>query len=125
IQNSCFQKMNKHISKKILTATVILSSAFLFQSCDTVNKIFGRGGNKGGGSVEDPLGGIKDGQLVAKNRKGYKQVAPEGMVLIPSGSYMMGQADEDVMSTRITLNKRVSIPAFYMDDTEISNNEYR
>lgn len=117
--------MNKHISKKILTVAVILSSAFLFQSCDTVNKIFGKGGKKGGGSVEDPLAGIKDGQLIAKTRKGYKQVAPEGMVLIPSGSFLMGQADEDVMSTRINLNKRISIPAFYMDDTEISNHEYR
>lgn len=120
--------MNKHISKRIFTVLVALSFAFLFQGCDTVNKILGRegkGGKGGGGSVQDPLAGIKNGQIDAKARKGYKQDAPQGMVLIPSGSFMMGQADEDVMSTRINMNKRISIPAFYMDDTEISNNEYR
>lgn len=115
--------MNKHISKRILTIAVALSTVFLFQGCKQVNKLLGR--DKGGSSVDDPLAGIKNGQINAKARKGNKQVAPDGMVLIPSGSYVMGQADEDVMSTRVNLKKRISIPAFYMDDTEISNNEYR
>jgi gliding motility-associated lipoprotein GldK len=38
---------------------------------------------------------------------------------------MMGQADEDVMSARISMNKRVTIVPFYMDDTEVTNHEYR
>lgn len=115
--------MSKHILKRILILFTTLSLAFMFQGCETFNKILGRSGK--GGSVDDPLAGIKNGQIDAKPRKGYKQENPQGMVLIPSGSFLMGQADEDVMSTRINLNKRISIPAFYMDDTEISNHQYR
>ena len=47
------------------------------------------------------------------------------MVLVPSGSFMMGQADEDIAASQINLNKRVTVSQFYMDDTEITNNEYR
>jgi hypothetical protein len=37
----------------------------------------------------------------------------------------MGQADEDVGQTQINYNKQVTIGSFFMDDTEITNNEYR
>jgi len=66
-----------------------------------------------------------NGEVAATNRKGWKQTTPLGMVLIPSGSYMMGQADEDVTSSSVSFNKRVTVAQFYMDDTEITNNEYR
>ena len=37
----------------------------------------------------------------------------------------MGQADKYVAHTQINYNKQVTINAFFMDDTEITNNEYR
>jgi gliding motility-associated lipoprotein GldK len=37
----------------------------------------------------------------------------------------MGQADQDVPASQINLNKQVTIGGFYMDETEITNNEYR
>jgi len=46
-------------------------------------------------------------------------------VLVPSGSFIMGQADEDVAATQINMNRQVTISSFYMDDAEISNHEYR
>ena len=50
---------------------------------------------------------------------------PYGMVPIPPGTFHMGQADEDPASTMINFNKQVTIGPLFMDDTEITNNEYR
>ena len=47
------------------------------------------------------------------------------MLLIPQGSYTMGNDDQDVTSSAVAQTKVVSVAAFYMDQTEISNNEYR
>jgi hypothetical protein len=52
-------------------------------------------------------------------------VIPYGMVPVPAGTFHMGQADEDVAATQINFNKQVTIGAFFMDDSEITNNEYR
>ncbi|MDX1445871.1 SUMF1/EgtB/PvdO family nonheme iron enzyme [Lishizhenia sp.] len=59
------------------------------------------------------------------NRGVYYPEIPLGMVYIPSGSYTMGQSDQDVPFMHQTVAKTVSVPAFYMDQTEITNNEYR
>ena len=50
---------------------------------------------------------------------------PYGMAYIPSGAFQTGDNDEDIMGMHTTQNKTFSVPAFYMDETEISNNEYR
>ena len=47
------------------------------------------------------------------------------MVYIPSGAYQMGENDGDVPFLHQTRPRTVSVQAFYMDQTEISNNEYR
>lgn len=41
------------------------------------------------------------------------------------GSFTMGSNDDDVPFAHNTQPKTVSVPSFYMDDTEISNAEYR
>ncbi len=58
-------------------------------------------------------------------RQVYYPEIPLGMVYIPSGSYIMGQNDQDVPFMHQTVAKTVSVQAFYMDQTEITNNEYR
>jgi len=55
----------------------------------------------------------------------YQPEIPLGMVYIPSGSYNMGENDQDVPFLHQTRSKTVSVQAFYMDQTEITNNEYR
>jgi gliding motility-associated lipoprotein GldK len=47
------------------------------------------------------------------------------MVYVPSGGYQTGEDDEDIMGLHTARMRTVSVPAFYMDATEISNNEYR
>lgn len=58
-------------------------------------------------------------------RRIYQPEIPLGMVYIPSGSYNMGENDQDVPFLHQTRAKTVSVQAFYMDQTEITNNEYR
>ncbi|MCG8473957.1 MAG: SUMF1/EgtB/PvdO family nonheme iron enzyme [Cytophagales bacterium] len=74
----------------------------------------------GGGNYDDK------GNLVGvPNREGWEAKTPFGMVEIPAGTFHMGQADEDVAFTQSNFNKQVTINQFYMDDSEITNNEYR
>lgn len=54
-----------------------------------------------------------------------KNKTPYGMVLIPGGTFIMGQSDEDITFSQTANNRQVTIAPFYMDETEISNNEYR
>ena len=37
----------------------------------------------------------------------------------------MGTGDQDVPYAHVTQHKTVSVAAFYIDETEITNNEYR
>ncbi len=89
-------------------AVLLVITAGLLQSC-----IFG-----GKGKGEGELIGIQ-------GREGWKQELPYGMVVVPPGTFHMGQADQDVASSKIAMNKQITISGFYMDDTEITNNEYR
>lgn len=67
-----------------------------------------------------------DGQLhgVAPSNN-YSLPKPPGMVYVPTGTFHMGPSDEDVNYAFTARNKEVSIQGFWMDATEITNNEYR
>jgi formylglycine-generating enzyme required for sulfatase activity len=47
------------------------------------------------------------------------------MVYIPQGTFHMGPSDEDPSYAFSARNRSVSISGFWMDATEITNNEYR
>lgn len=50
--------------------------------------------------------------------------APHGMVYIPNGSFILGASAQDP-SRQSTTARNISIGAFWMDETEITNSEYR
>lgn len=67
-----------------------------------------------------------NGELIGvQGREEWYQPDPFGMLFIPMGSYNMGPSDQDVPYALTAQSKTVSVQAFYMDQTEISNNEYR
>jgi len=71
-------------------------------------------------------GGSGNGELIGvQNRQIWNPTDPYGMVFIPQGSFLMGPSDQDVPFANVSQAKRVSVGAFYMDETEITNNEYR
>ena len=59
------------------------------------------------------------------SREKWYQSDPYGMVFIPAGSFNMGPSDQDVPYAVTSQGKSVTVSAFYMDNTEITNNEYR
>ena len=67
------------------------------------------------------------GELVGVRKKTqqFYQPDPYGMVFVPMGSYTMGVGGQDVASGLLTQPKTISISSFFMDETEITNNEYR
>jgi len=71
-------------------------------------------------------GNSGNGELIGvQGRDVFFQPDPFGMVFIPLGSYTMGSGDQDVPYSQVYQPKTVSLAAFYMDETEITNNEYR
>ncbi len=68
----------------------------------------------------------ENGELIGvQGREEWYQPDPFGMLFIPMGSYNMGPSDQDVPYALTAQTRTVSVQAFYMDQTEISNNEYR
>jgi gliding motility-associated lipoprotein GldK len=71
-------------------------------------------------------GNQKTGELIGvQDRPAWNGINPYGMVYVPSGELHIGQSDQDKFNTFTNRPRAVSISGFYMDDTEISNNEYR
>src|SRR3954471_183871 len=67
-----------------------------------------------------------NGQLVGASYGNIQGMTkPIGMVYVPPGTFHMGPSDEDVNFNFTARNKQVSISGFWMDATEITNNEYR
>jgi gliding motility-associated lipoprotein GldK len=93
---------------------LVLLSATLIISCS----------KRGSSTSGKP--GIK-GELVPRGKsKSFVSLRPYGMVAIPAGSYVMGLADQDFTNTPEKANlKTVTVSSFFMDETEITNAEYR
>jgi len=70
-------------------------------------------------------GGDSRGELRPPARKAFRAEVPYGMVYIPGGTFLMGQTDQDVTFAQITQNRQVTVPPFFMDQTEITNSQYR
>ncbi len=65
------------------------------------------------------------GELVGVQGKKWFPEKPYGMELIPQGSFIMGKAEEDQAKVLNAPTRTVTVRSFYMDDTEITNSEYR
>lgn len=89
--------------KKLILFGFVLWSIFIFTGCS-------KSGN---------------GELVGvQNRPKWRESQPYGMVFVRKGSFNIGPSDQDASTAGIP-TKTVTQEAFWMDDTEITNNEYR
>ncbi len=70
-------------------------------------------------------GGGNRGELTGVKGKKWHPVKPYGMTLIPGGSFIMGKADDDKAALANAPTKTVTVRSFYMDETEVTNSEYR
>ena len=87
--------------KKLLLLSIAF--VFLFTSCGSKTK----------------------GELTGVQGKKWYPEKPYGMELIPRGSFIMGKSEEDQAKLMNAPTKTVTVRSFYMDDTEITNSEYR
>ena len=90
--------------KQIYLLILVLAGGIFLSGC-------GRGGDRG--------------ELTGVAQRSFRAEVPYGMVYIPSGSFLMGQTDQDVTFAQISQTKQVTIPAFFMDETEVSNTKYK
>ena len=105
----CMKLKNLYLT--VITATCIL----LMAGCGILGKKDGKGGSL-----------PNDGQVHGVVPSGkYTLPKPPGMVYIPQGTFHMGPSDEDPAYAFSARNRSVSISGFWMDATEITNNEYR
>jgi formylglycine-generating enzyme len=58
-----------------------------------------------------------------RDRGSWFEPSPYGMVYIQRGAFQIGPSDDEVLD--VTTTRSVSVDAFWMDDTEITNSEYR
>lgn len=71
-------------------------------------------------------GSSDNGELIGvMGRKKFFEPEPYQMAFIPAGSFVMGPSDQDAMFAMNAISKTVTVEAFWMDQTEITNNKYR
>jgi gliding motility-associated lipoprotein GldK len=70
-------------------------------------------------------GSSDKGELIGAKGRKWNPEKPFGMALIPGGAYIMGKSDDDLANVQDAPTKTVTVRSFYMDDTEITNSEYR
>ena len=66
------------------------------------------------------------GELVgASSGAGFVEANPFGMVLVRKGAFLMGANSQSAVFDQADNNVMVTVNAFWMDETEITNSEYR
>jgi Uncharacterized conserved protein len=65
------------------------------------------------------------GELTGISAVAWDEPAPYGMVLIKRGSVKVGPSETDSLWGKSVPSKDISVDAFWMDETEVSNSKYK
>jgi gliding motility-associated lipoprotein GldJ len=106
---------------KVKKLLILLSSAVLMVSCKNgglFNKKKDKSEVTGWNYNDKNMGGYQ----VAKSKD---QSTGPGLVFVQGGTFTMGQTEEDVMGDFNNIPRRVTVPSFYIDRTEVANVHYR
>ena len=106
---------------KVKNLAIFLSCAVLLASCKN-GGLFKKKPEKSevtGWNYNDKNMG---GYQIAKS---HEQGQGPGLVFVQGGTFTMGQTEEDVMGDWNNIPRRVTVPAFYIDRTEVANVHYR
>jgi formylglycine-generating enzyme len=101
--------------KKSLFAlsSVLAATLLVLPSCANKNK----SSTTGFGYNSKKWGGFE-------NHRYPGQETGPGLVLVPSGAFVMGTAEQDVLYEYNNVERKVTVNSFYMDEAEISNLQY-
>ncbi len=107
------------VQLKIIMLAGILAGATILSSCGSrVALRSGQSGKTGWGYNDPKMGGFEVAEYV-------EQEAGPGLVLIEGGTFTMGSTEQDIMSDWNSMRRRVTVSSYYMDETEVSNLDYR
>lgn len=94
--------------------------AISISGCALIGKKSGKGtSHSTGWSYNDP----ETGNIPYES--GYRQETGPGLVFIEGGTFTMGRVEQDVMYRWDNHPRRITVASFYMDETEVSNQDYR
>jgi gliding motility-associated lipoprotein GldJ len=111
--------MKKIKSMKLKTLIVVFLAAFV-SGC-------GLFGGKGSSDVSRTTGWAYNSDETGNipYESGYEQETGPGLVFIQGGTFTMGRVEQDVMYKWDNYPRRVTVASFYMDEAEVSNQDYR
>ena len=112
--------MNKNVNKREVRRNVVkrgVRMAFLISPLSLLILLTSCFGGK-----ETTASG---GELTGSSGRSFSEPAPYGMVLIKRGHLKMGMEAPDSLWGKETPVRDISVEGFWMDDTEITNSEYR
>ncbi|MDE7381091.1 MAG: SUMF1/EgtB/PvdO family nonheme iron enzyme [Muribaculaceae bacterium] len=72
-----------------------------------------------------PRSGGAGGEVTGVGGSSFAEPTPYGMVLVDRGAYRMGPAKDDSVAGITANNRGVSVDAFWMDETEVTNSKYK
>jgi len=93
---------------KFTNVAVMLSAALAITSCKTNKRL-------------DGMDNISKSRTTMQN---LTPLAPHGMVFVPAGSIIEKEAVTDTSMAVDTVPKTVTVSAFFMDQTEVTNKQY-
>ena len=76
-------------------------------------------------SPQGGMGTAQGGEVTGIHGSAINELAPYGMVLIQRGSIKVGDERNDTLWGTGAPSKNISVEAFWMDETEVSNAKYR
>jgi gliding motility-associated lipoprotein GldJ len=109
--------------KKKCLHFLILLSALGFSSCSLFNKNAKFSSNKESNATKIKYNNKKNGGFDRISFKGQKP--GPGLVMIEGGFLVMGRTQENTLYEDPTQGRKVTIPSFYMDQTEVTNQHWR
>jgi len=110
---------NKTVIMKILTANTLKTGALFLLASVILGACQKERSNTTGWNLNDP----KNGGFEVAPWEG--QETGPGLVFIEGGTFTMGRVEQDVRYDWDNIPRRVTVSSFYMDETEVTNVDYR
>lgn len=98
---------------KIFTTIAVLTSIVILSSCGSKER-----SHSTGWEYNNPKNGGFEVSSAATQQTG------PGLIFIEGGTFVMGSTTQDLLFDWNNIPRRVTIPSFYMDETEVSNLDY-
>jgi gliding motility-associated lipoprotein GldJ len=121
VQISSWKISKTNYYRMKLRSIMLFGLAAFMAGCGLFGK--GNGSSDVSHSTGWNFGDPKNGGF--QSDQNYEQETGPGLVFIQGGTFTMGRVEQDVMYDWNNVPRRVTVASFYMDETEVSNLDYR